>query len=77
MKKTALSARQPVRREMVRFKFVRETISELRKVVWPTWVEARKLTAIVIAVSVAVGALLGTTDYVFYWVINELILRPR
>jgi preprotein translocase SecE subunit len=59
------------------FKFAREIVSELKKVVWPTWAEARNLTTIVIVVSVAVGAFLGTVDYIFYWIINELILKPR
>lgn len=72
-----MTARQTVRREAMSFKFAREIVSELKKVVWPTWAEARNLTTIVIVVSVAVGAFLGTVDYIFYWIINELILKPR
>ncbi len=70
-----MTTRQSVRREKVSFKFVRETISELKKVVWPTRDEARNLTTIVIVVSAAVGAFLGTTDFIFYWIINNLVLR--
>ncbi len=42
--------------------FFRETTGELRKVTWPTWPEARQLTAIVLVVMVLMGALLGITD---------------
>ena len=40
-------------------RFVRDTRSELKKVVWPTREEAINLTLIVIAVSVAMGSALG------------------
>ena len=46
-----MSKAQPVVKEpngLVRF--YRETIGELRKVVWPTWPEARNLTLIVLLV---------------------------
>jgi preprotein translocase subunit SecE len=42
--------------------FFRETMGELRKVSWPTWPEARKLTGIVLLVMVFMGILLGLTD---------------
>ncbi len=42
--------------------FFRETTGELRKVTWPTWPEARQLTAIVLVVMVAMGFVLGVTD---------------
>lgn len=42
--------------------FFRETAGELRKVSWPTWPEVRQLTAIVLAVMVVMGAILGLTD---------------
>ncbi|MDQ6671476.1 MAG: preprotein translocase subunit SecE [Chloroflexota bacterium] len=45
--------------------FVRDVRSELRKVAWPTQRETMNLTAVVIALSVAVGLFLGGTDYVF------------
>jgi preprotein translocase subunit SecE len=45
--------------------FVRDTRSELKKVVWPTREEAINLTLIVIAVSVAMGILLGGVDFIF------------
>lgn len=45
--------------------FLRETISELRKSVWPTKEETARLTAIVIVLSVAMGFFLGLLDRVF------------
>jgi preprotein translocase subunit SecE len=46
-------------------KWWRETIGELRKVAWPTPREAWRLTKIVIIVIVAMGALLGSLDFLF------------
>ena len=45
--------------------FLREVWSELRKVVFPTRQELIKLTGLTIAVSVAIGLLLGGVDFVF------------
>ena len=53
---------------------VRDTRSELRKVVWPTREQAINLTLIVVAVSAAVGALLGGFDFLFGRLF-ELIIR--
>jgi len=41
---------------------VRETSGELRKVSWPTWPEARRLTVLVLLVMVVMGAFLGLVD---------------
>jgi preprotein translocase subunit SecE len=46
-------------------KFLAEVRSELKKVVWPTRQEATNLTALVVAISVAVGFVLGFIDYAF------------
>lgn len=46
-------------------RYLRETRSELRKVIWPTRQEATSLTVIVIAVTVAMSASLGLVDYLF------------
>jgi preprotein translocase subunit SecE len=55
-------------------RFYRETVGELRKVSWPTWPEARRLTLIVIVVLVVMGLLLGGVDWVgstgFNWIIS-------
>ena len=45
--------------------FLNEVIAELKKVTWPTRDETIKLTAVVIALSVLVGAFIGTLDAIF------------
>ncbi|KKR79109.1 MAG: Preprotein translocase subunit E, partial [Microgenomates group bacterium GW2011_GWB1_40_9] len=40
-------------------KFVKEVIAELKKTTWPTRQETIKLTVIVIALSLIVGAFIG------------------
>jgi preprotein translocase subunit SecE len=55
-------------------RYYRETVGELKKVVWPTRQEAFQLTAIVLGVIVAMALLLGGFDYLFTelfrWLIN-------
>lgn len=53
--------------------FFKEALAELRKVNWPTRMQARNLTILVIAVSICVGLVLGAMDYV-YESIFELVL---
>jgi len=53
--------------------FVREAWAELRKVVFPTCEELIKLTGLVIAVSVAIGFLLGGVDYLFAQLFRSLL----
>ncbi len=43
--------------------FFRETTGELRKVSWPTWPEARRLTGLVLVVMVIMAIYLGLVDY--------------
>jgi preprotein translocase subunit SecE len=45
--------------------FIREVIAELKKVTWPTRAEVVKLTTVVIALSVIVGAFVGALDVTF------------
>jgi preprotein translocase subunit SecE len=45
--------------------FINEVISELKKVTWPTRAETVKLTAIVIVISILVGAFIGGLDAIF------------
>jgi len=63
----------PVQRK-ARFKFIGETASELRKVVWPSRRDAINLTIIVIIISVAVGLILGLIDLGFSRVIRTLLI---
>jgi len=58
-----------------RFKFIGETLSELRKVVWPTRQEATYLTTIVIVVTVAMAITLWVIDLGFSEVMNVILLR--
>lgn len=46
-------------------KFYRETVGELRKVVWPTRQEATRLTLIVLSVIIISSAFLGFFDWLF------------
>ena len=43
-------------------RYFRETSGELRKVSWPTWPEARRLTLLVLLVMVLMGIFLGLVD---------------
>jgi preprotein translocase subunit SecE len=55
---------------------VRETRSELRKVVWPTREETIRLTGVVIAISLIIGLLLFLSDSLFsalYLALVELV----
>jgi preprotein translocase subunit SecE len=45
--------------------YFRETVSELRKVNWPTRQEAWNLTVIVLIVMLSMSALLGLLDFIF------------
>jgi preprotein translocase subunit SecE len=42
--------------------YIREVITELKKVTWPTRAETVKLTAVVLAISVLVGVFIGGLD---------------
>ena len=46
-------------------KFIKEVITELRKVTWPTRQETVKLTAVVIAISLIVAFFIGSLDALF------------
>ena len=43
-------------------RYIRETMGELRKVNWPTWPEAKRLTGLVLLVMVIVGLFLWGVD---------------
>lgn len=45
--------------------FFREVVTELRRVNWPTREETIKLTVVVIAISLVVGAFIGGLDALF------------
>lgn len=57
--------------------YLRETRAELRKVHWPSQDEARTLTLVVVAVTVAMAFLLGFTDFVFDRLLTGIVnLNP-
>ena len=58
-----------------RFRFIGETISELKKVVWLTRREIIYLTTLVLIVAITAGIVLGAIDYGFTQLVNELFLR--
>ena len=57
-----------------RFRFISETIAELKKVVWPTRREAAYLTVLVLIVAITVGLILGAIDYGFSALVEEVFL---
>ena len=57
-----------------RFRFIGETITELKKVVWLTRREAAYLTLLVLIVAVTVGLFLGAIDFGFTNLVNKLFL---
>ena len=56
--------------------FYRETVGELRKVVWPTWLEARNLTGIVLAVILVMAIVFGSFDYLFAQLVRLIVGLP-
>jgi len=56
--------------------YAREIYSELKKVTWPTFQQARDLTFVVVAVSLAVGVILGGIDFIFAKFIEVFLLNP-
>jgi preprotein translocase subunit SecE len=45
--------------------FIRELRSEIRKVVWPSRREVVNLTGVIVALSAAMGVVLGVVDFAF------------
>lgn len=54
--------------------FLKEVQLEMKKVNWPTREQTIKYTLIVVGVSVAVAAFLGTLDFIFTTLLNKFIL---
>jgi len=54
-------------------KFLRDVKIELSKVTYPERDEVIRLTALVIVISVAIGAYLGALDYVFTLFLEYII----
>ncbi len=54
--------------------FLRETVSELRKSVWPSREETARLTAVVIALSIVMSIFLGGLDRVLRETFDRFVL---
>ena len=54
-------------------RYFRETLGELRKVNWPTWPEAKRLTGLVLLVMLVVGIFLAGVDYLSGALINLVL----
>ena len=57
-----------------RFRFITETIGELKKVVWLSRREAAYLTFLVLLISVLTGLVMGVFDFSFSQLVNKLFL---
>ena len=64
-------------RLLSRFKFIPETIAELRKVVWPTRQATIYLTIMVLIVAIIMGILLGAVDYGFTELVDKIFMWGR
>jgi preprotein translocase subunit SecE len=52
---------------------IRETRSELRKVIWPAREETTRLTVVVLVISVIIGLILFVGDSLFLFLYTNLI----
>lgn len=56
--------------------FLRAVQAELTKVNWPTREEIVRYTVMVVIISAAVAAFLGTLDYFFSYLVETYLLTP-
>jgi preprotein translocase subunit SecE len=54
-------------------RYFRETTGELRKVNWPTWPEAKRLTGLVLLVMLIMGIFLAGIDYLAHGLMNLVL----
>jgi len=54
-------------------RYFRETTGELRKVNWPTWPEAKRLTGLVLLVMLIMGLFLAGMDYLAHGFMNLIL----
>ncbi len=66
--------RAVAKRSGPRFRFISDTIAELKKVVWLSRREAAYLTALVLIISITVAVVLGVIDYGFTKLVNDVFL---
>jgi len=66
-------AQQAVKEPNAIVRYYRETVGELKKVVWPTREEAIRLTGVVLLVITVMAVVLGGFDYLFTRLVQFLI----
>ena len=69
--------KQPTSKQAIksnRFGFFGATITELKKVVWPTRREVVYLTTMVLIVAIIVGVILGVIDFGFSFGIEKIFI---
>ena len=71
----AKAQQQVVKEPNAVVRYYRETVGELKKVVWPTRQEAFNLTGIVLVVITVMAIVLGGFDYLFTQLFRLLITR--
>ena len=54
--------------------FLKEARIELKKVTWPTRSQTLRYTVAVITMSLSVAAFLGGLDFIFTYIMNNLVL---
>ena len=64
---------QAVKEPNALIRYYRETVGELRKVVWPTREEALRLTGLVLLVIIVMSTILGIFDLVFAELVKLLV----
>jgi preprotein translocase subunit SecE len=64
---------QAVKEPNALVRYYRETVGELRKVVWPTREEALRLTGLVLTVIVVMSIILGLFDLLFAELVGLLV----
>lgn len=69
------SQRVVAKKSAPRARFISDTVSELKKVIWLSRREVAYLTAVVLVVVIVVGAFLGLLDFAFTKLIDALFLR--
>ena len=70
----AEKSKQVKKKENAIQRYFRETTGELRKVSWPTWPEARRLTLLVLLVMVVVGLFLAGVDALAAELLNLILI---
>lgn len=58
---------------LLQWRFLAETWAELKKVTWPSRQDTVRLTTLVIALSAAVGIVLGVIDLIFSFLARSVL----